>query len=68
MVLLRNSRRDTKKGDKMTPRWLGPYRICEALGIGAHKIRNPVTGKVLKAAVNQCRLKLYFKGTPVSLD
>ena len=25
MVLLKNSARDTKKGDKMKPRWLGPY-------------------------------------------
>ena len=29
MVLLRNSKQDSEKGDKMTNKWLGPYKIAE---------------------------------------
>ena len=25
LVMIRNSARESKKGDKMKPRWLGPY-------------------------------------------
>ena len=28
-VLVRNSARDSKKGDKLAKRWLGPYQIHE---------------------------------------
>ncbi len=28
-VLLRNSRHDSRKGDKMVPKWLGPYEIVD---------------------------------------
>ena len=58
LVLLRNSHRESKKGDKMKPRWLGPYRVYEVLDKGVYRLEN-LKGVVLKAAVNQCRLKLY---------
>ena len=29
MVLLRNSARDTKKGDKLVQHWLRPYKTSE---------------------------------------
>lgn len=64
-VLLKNSRRETKKGDKMQPRWLGPYIIHADLGKGVYKITNPETGKVLQTAVNQCRLKHYIESPNV---
>ena len=59
IVLLKNSARDSKKGDKMKPRWLGPYKVEKSLGSGVFKISNQITGKVLKNAVNQCRLKHF---------
>ncbi len=59
LVWLRNSARECKKGDKLKPRWLGPYTVVECLGKGVFKIANPKTGKTLKKAVNQQRLKHY---------
>ena len=44
----------------MAARWLGPYKIHADLGKGVYRIANAETGLVLKAAVNQCRLKLYL--------
>ncbi len=32
LVLLRNSKRDSKKGDKMKPKWLGPYAVVSSMG------------------------------------
>ena len=51
MVLLRNSARDGRKGDKLARRWLGPYRIHAFLGKGVYKLEN-ISGRVLKKAVN----------------
>ncbi|XP_064383396.1 uncharacterized protein LOC135332020 [Halichondria panicea] len=59
LVWLRNSARECKKGDKLKPRWLGPYTVVECLDKGVFKIANPKTGKTLKKAVNQQRLKHY---------
>ena len=57
-VLLRNSHKDTKKGDKMKPRWLGPYTIHKYLKKGVYNLKNQ-NGYVLKSALNQYRLKVY---------
>ena len=59
LVLLRNSARDGRKGDKFQARYLGPYEIVEHLGKNVFKLRNPATGLILKKSVNACRLKLY---------
>ena len=59
LVWLRNSARECKKGDKLKPHWLGPYKVVECLGKGVLKIANAKTGKTLKKGVNQCRLKHY---------
>jgi len=50
-VLLRNSVRDGRKGDKLNKRWLGPYKVEEVLGKGVYQLANPNTGRVLKKAV-----------------
>ena len=55
LVLLRNSAKDGRKGDKLRKRWLGPNRIREVLGKGLYKLSNPNTGCVLKNTVNGCR-------------
>ena len=54
-MLLRNSVRDGRKGDKLNKRWLGPYKVEEVLGKGVYQLTNPNTGRVLKKAVNGCR-------------
>ena len=55
LVLLRNSARDGRKGDKLAKRWLGPYTIEEEVGKGLYMLTNPSTGKTLKKAVNGCK-------------
>ena len=61
-MLLKNSRKESRKGDKLAPRWVGPYTIHESLGKGVYRLSNPKTGfgLVNGAAVNQCRLKIYL--------
>eukprot|EP00731_Ephydatia_muelleri_P002673 Em0001g2673a len=56
LVLLQNSHIDSKKGDKLQPRWLEPCRVYEALEKGVCRLENAY-GRVLKTAVNRCRLK-----------
>ena len=60
LVCLKNSAKESKKGDKMKPRWLGPYKVVECLDKGVMEIANPKTGITLKKAVNQCRLKHFY--------
>lgn len=57
---MRNSAKDSKKGNKMDEKWLGsgPYNIHEDTGKGSYKLKN-ATGKVLKQAVNIARLKNF---------
>ena len=61
LVLLRNSARDGRKGDKFQACYLGPYEIAKHLGKNVFRLRNPTTGLLLKKSVNGCRLKLYHK-------
>ena len=61
MVLLRNSKRDSKKGDKMTNKWLGPYEIAEVKDKGNYRLRNPSTKNILAKMVNASRLKRYHQ-------
>ena len=64
LVMVRNSARESKKGDKMKPRWLGPYSIEESLGKGVYRVSNNSTGLVLKKGINQSRLTLYHGPNP----
>lgn len=57
-VLLRNSARDSKKGDKMKNKWLGPYTIHCDLNNGTFKLRNK--DGVMKRAINGVRLKQFL--------
>jgi hypothetical protein len=54
-VLLRNSAKDGRKGDKLVKRWLGPYRVTMHIKNGVYRLENPTTGRVLKKTVNSCR-------------
>ncbi len=66
-VLLRNSKRDTRKGDKMQPKWMGPYIIVASLGKSLYRIKNKSSNLVLKNAVHSARLKKYFHPDHTSL-
>ena len=57
LLLLKNSQRESKKGDKMKCRWLGPYLIHEVLGKGVYCLSNPETGVVLKTAVKPMQVE-----------
>ena len=59
---MRNSRRDSRKGDKMLDKYLGPYEVVEVKNKGLYEIKNLKTGKRLAKMVNVARLKV-FKGT-----
>ena len=38
VVLLRNSKKLTKKGSKMEPKWIGPYAVHEVLSKGTCRL------------------------------
>ena len=61
MVLLRNSKRESKKGDKMQPKWRGPYIIVDIIGKGLYSLKNPNTNQVLSNLVHSQRLKKYYQ-------
>ncbi len=61
MVLLKNSKKLSKKGSKMEQNWKGPYQINEVKTKGTFRLcevdkKNP---RVLKQLVNITRLKLF---------
>jgi hypothetical protein len=43
---MRNSRRDSRKGDKMLDKYLGPYEVVEVKNKGLYEIKNLKTGKI----------------------
>ena len=61
MVLLKNSKRDLKKGDKMMNKWLGPYQIAKAKEKGNYQLLNPSTNVILAKTINASRLKKYHQ-------
>lgn len=56
-VLKYNRRRDTRMGDKLVPRYSGPYTIHESIGHGVYRIKEG--DKILKQAVNAINLKMW---------
>ena len=64
-MLLKNSARYSRKGDKLMPRWKGPYKVHADLGKG-DTLYNEKTGKVLKKAVNISRLTEFHHNCPKS--
>jgi len=63
-VLKYNRRRDTHKGDKLKPRYTGPYVICDVLGRGVYRLKDG--DKVLTQAANATNLKLWRDRSPPS--
>jgi len=58
-VLRYNRRRDTRMGDKLAPRFSGPYLIDAVLGRGVYRLRQGDT--VLKKTVNASNLKMFIE-------
>ena len=61
LVLLKNSKKLSRKGSKLEPNWTGPYRINEVLKKGTFRLCSANnTSNVLSSTYNMARLKLYF--------
>ena len=60
LVLLKNSKKLSRKGSKMEPNWLGPYRIHKVLNKGTFQLCKTSNKKVLTQLYNMTRLKLYY--------
>lgn len=54
LVLLRNSAKDGRKGDKLAKCWLGPYTIEECIRKVVYHLSNPSTGRFLRKTYNGC--------------
>ena len=63
-VLRYNRRRDTRMGDKLGNRFMGPYQIHEVLGRGVYRLKDGET--VLKQIVNATNLKIWHPASPLS--
>lgn len=63
-VLRYNRRRDTRMGDRLTPRFTGPYDVVEVLGRGTYRLQ--LGDKVLKQAVNAVNIKRWFEETTLA--
>ena len=57
-----NRRRNTRMGDKLGPRYTGPYEIIEVIGHGVFRLKDGET--ILKQCVNGTNLKPYFAQSP----
>ena len=60
LVLIKNSKKFSRKGSKMEPNWLGPYRIHKVLDKGPFQICKTSNNKFLTQVYNMTRLKLYY--------
>ena len=58
-VLKRNSRKDSRKGGRLTADWMGPYDIKDITPKGVCVLSNK--GIQLKTSTNSCQLKPYVE-------
>ena len=60
VVLVKNMKKMSKKGDKMEPNWTGPYEVAECVGNNNYRLRRRTGSKdLLKSMFNSTRLKLF---------
>ncbi len=60
LVLLKNSKKLSRKGSKLEPNWTGPYKILEVVGKGTYRLCSSTEPKkILSSLYNISRLKLY---------
>ena len=56
----KNKKAEQRKGDKLGPRWLGPYMITAVHENGNYMVADPKMGKVLATRCLQSECKLYI--------
>ena len=59
VVLVKNMKKLSKKGDKMEPNWTGPYEVAECVGNNNYRLRRAGNKELLKSMFNSTRLKLF---------
>lgn len=60
VVLLKNMRKLSKKGDKLKPNWTGPYEVVECVGNNCYRLKSRRGKKTtLKSLYSSTRLKLF---------
>ncbi|GJY74499.1 reverse transcriptase domain-containing protein [Tanacetum coccineum] len=59
LVYHSNDTSGAEEGGKLGPKWEGPYKVTEALGKGAYKLRD-CNGKQLSRTWNVCNLKKCY--------
>ena len=59
-IMKKNKKAEQRKGDKLGPRWLGPYLITDVHKNGNYTVADPKTGKVLATRCLQSECKLYI--------
>ena len=60
-VLIKNSKKLSRKGSKMEPNWTGPYKICQILKKNTFRLCYVNDcNKKLKQVYNITRLKIYY--------
>jgi len=45
--------------NKLSPKWIGPFRVIEVLGNGAYRLEN-LEGEIIPRTWNEANLKFYF--------
>ena len=63
LVLLRNNKRNDRKGGKFTPKWIRPYTVIAISEKGATTLKNAAR-HVLKTKYNVSQLKPYHEPEP----
>ena len=59
-IMKKNKKAEQRKGDKLGPRWLGPYMITAVHENGNYTVADPKMGKVLAIRCLQSECKLYI--------
>ena len=59
-IMKKHKKAEQRKGDKLRPRWLGPYLITAVHDNGNYMVADPRTGKVLATRCLQSECKLYI--------
>ena len=67
-VYIKNSARIHRMGDKMKPRFTGPYTVVKCLGKGRVKLRRNSSGQVLKNTYSMTLLKRYPDDDDITTD
>lgn len=60
LVLVKNMKKLSRKGDKMEPNWTGPYEVAECVGSNTYRLRRRDGNQMLlKSLYNGDRLKEF---------